>query len=123
MADVATVRRLAMALPGASDASAPDRIAFEVEGKGFAWTWLMRVNPKKARTPQITVLAVRCSIERREMLIDAAPQIYFIDDHYRGYPAVLVRLDAVEIDELEALLKSAWRMVAPKGLVAANPEI
>jgi hypothetical protein len=60
---------------------------------------------------------VRCRLEKKELLLEAAPEIYFDDDHYRGYPAVLVRLAAVEAGELSALLQDAWRHAAPKSLV------
>lgn len=122
MVEIETVRRLALALPDAQDASKPDRVVFEVAGKGFAWTYVMRVHPKKPRVPQIGVLAVRCEIERKEMLIEAAPDRFFDDDHYRGYAGVLVRLAAIDEDELTALLHGAWRMIAPKPLLAAQPE-
>ena len=51
------------------------------------------------------------------MLIAAAPGRFFDDDHYRGYPAVLVRLDAIDADELDPLLRSAWRLIAPRRIV------
>jgi hypothetical protein len=122
MVGIETVRCLALALPDARDASKPDRLAFQVAGKWFAWTYVMRVHPKKPRVPQIDVLAVRCAIERKELLIEAAPDRFFVDDHYRGYTGVLVRLAAVHEDELVDLLRGAWRIVAPKPLLAAHPE-
>ena len=66
------------------------------------------------RTLNPRVLAVRCPIERKEFLIEAAPDIYFDDDHYRGYPAVLVRLEAIGETELAALLADACAMQAAK---------
>jgi hypothetical protein len=42
------------------------------------------------------VIAMRCRIETKELLIEAAPDRFFDDDHYRGYPAVLVRLAEIE---------------------------
>jgi hypothetical protein len=116
MVDVEQVRRLAMALPEAKDESAPGRLTFSIGGKGFAWTYLAREAAKAPRVARIDVLAVRCPIERKEMLIEAAPGVFFDDDHYRGYPAVLVRLAAVGEDELASLLESAWRLQAPKRL-------
>jgi len=116
MAETERVRRLAMALPEATDDSEPGRLAFSVGGKGFAWTYLVRAAPKKPRVPVLEVLAVRCPLEQKEMLIQAAPTVYFDDDHYRGYPAVLVRLDAIDEAELAGLLESAWRLQAPKRL-------
>jgi hypothetical protein len=39
------------------------------------------------------------------MLNEAAPERFFDDEHYRGYPAALVRLDNIEEDELATLLR------------------
>ncbi|MBI8988165.1 MmcQ/YjbR family DNA-binding protein, partial [Corynebacterium sp. CCM 8863] len=52
-----------------------------------------------------------------QMLIEAAPERFFDDAHYRGYPAVLVRLAEIDADELAGLLRTAWTLVAPKALV------
>ncbi len=41
----------------------------------------------------------------------------FTEPHYNGYAAVLVRLAAIEPDELEELLVDAWRSQAPMELV------
>ncbi len=112
--DVDTVRRLALALPQVDDRSGEGRLAFEVAGKGIAWTWLVRAAPKKPRLPQIGVMAVRCEMARKELLVEAAPERFFDDDHYRGFPAVLVRLDQVDAGELAGLLRDAWRIQAPK---------
>ncbi|THD57595.1 MmcQ/YjbR family DNA-binding protein [Phenylobacterium sp.] len=118
MVDDAAVRRLALALPEVEDRSEGDRVAFEVRGgKGIAWTYLVRAAPKKPRVPQPDVLAVRCALERKEMLVAAAPDRFFDDDHYRGFPAVLVRLPQVDEVELAALLRAAWRLSAPRALL------
>lgn len=114
MVEIARLRALALGLPDAHDESGSDRLNFSVGGKGFAWTYTARSAPKKPRLPQIDVLAVRCPIERKQMLIEVAPDIFFDDDHYRGYPAVLVRLARVDEAELAALLESARRLQAPK---------
>jgi hypothetical protein len=115
MVDAATVRRLALALPEVEDRSEGDRLIFEVRGgKGLAWTYVMRVVPKKPRVLQPDCLAIRCAIERKEMLMEAAPDRFFDDDHYRGYAAVLVRLSAIDKDELTGLLQGAWELSQPK---------
>jgi hypothetical protein len=110
----ADVRRIAAALPDAIDETEGQSLTFTVGGKGFAWAYLERVHPKKARVVNPHVLAVRCPIERKELLIEAAPDVYFDDDHYRGYPAVLVRLEVVEEAELAALLADACALQASK---------
>lgn len=113
----AAVRRLAAALPEVEDASDERRLELKVGGKGFAWSFNERVHPKKPRVPRLDILAVRCPIETKEMLIAAAPDRFFDDDHYRGYPAVLVRLGAIAEDELADLLRTGWRATAPKPLL------
>jgi len=114
MADQETVRRLAMALPQVVDISkGGDHIAFELaDGGRLVWTFLRRVHPKKARVPDPEVVAIHCQVERKEMLVEAAPDRYFDDDHYRGFPAVMVRLAAIDDDELAAMLQAAWRLSA-----------
>jgi len=114
MVDIPALRRIAGALPGAVDACSAERLVFNVNGKGFAWSFLERVHPKKPRAPSLEALAVRCPIERKEMLIEAAPDIYFDDPHYRGYAAVLVRLAAIGEDELAAILADACALQAAK---------
>ena len=121
MVDDARVRALALSLPETTDESEGERLAFSVTGKGFAWSYFQRVEPKKPRRLRPDVLAVRCTLERKEMLIDAAPRTFFDDPHYLGFPAVLVRLAAIGEDELAALLAEAWRLKAPKRLLPAGP--
>jgi hypothetical protein len=119
MVDAAEVRRLALALPEVVETSrGGDHLAFEVAGgRAIAWSFMRRVHPKKPRVVDADCLAVRCPIERREMLAAAAPDRFFEDDHYRGFPAALVRLPAIDADELAGLLREAWRMAAPKALL------
>ncbi len=120
MADQSDVRRIALSLPDTVEDG--DRFAFSVmnrgKAKGIAWVWLERVAPKKARVPQPAVLAVRtASVADKEMLIAVDPEKFFTEPHYNGYPAVLVRLAAIEADELEELIVDAWRGQAPAALV------
>ncbi|MDB5455254.1 MAG: hypothetical protein JWP92_839 [Caulobacter sp.] len=117
MVEVDTVRRLALSLPEVVEGGEAGRLAFSVGGKGIAWTYLARAKPKGPRLPRPEVLAVRCPLDTKEMLIEAAPERFFDDDHYRGYPAVLVRLEAIEADELLSLLSGGWRATAPRALV------
>ena len=53
MADQEDVRRIALSLPGASEAKG--HFAFSVESKGkpkgFVWVWMERIHPRKARVP------------------------------------------------------------------------
>ena len=55
----------------------------------------------------------------REALLQGQPDAFFSTPHYDGHPYVLVRLDVVDPVELGELIEDAWRVRAPKRLVAA----
>ena len=121
MATQDDVRRIALALPEVQEGT--DRFAFNVENKGkargVAWIWMERVHPKKARVPNPEVVAIRVAdLEEKDMLLasDDGSKI-FTEPHYNGYAAVLIRLEAIEVDELEELIIDAWRCQAPAALV------
>ena len=87
--------------------------------KGFAWVWMERVDPKRARVPNPKVLAVRVANDgEKQALIASDPEKFFTEPHYNGFPAVLVRLAKVGRSELRELLTDAWRCQASKKLVA-----
>jgi hypothetical protein len=122
MADQDDVRRIALALPETREGD--DSFAFSVrrgaKEKGFAWTWMERVDPKKPRVPNPDVLAVRvANADEKEMLLKSDPAAFFTEPHYHGFPAVLVRLPAIDVGELRELLEDAWRCQAPRSLVKA----
>lgn len=48
------------------------------------------------------------------------PETFFITDHYRGYPWILVRLERVEEADLRRMLEDAWRKSAPRRLLALS---
>ena len=62
-------------------------------------------------------LALRCEIADREVLIQADPDAFYVTDHYRSHPMVLIDLHAVSPDVLEELIEQAWRALAPKKAV------
>jgi hypothetical protein len=62
-------------------------------------------------------LVLRIGFDERDMLIEAEPRAFYITDHYRNYPSVLVRLAYVHPPTLRRLLEQAWREAAPKRLV------
>jgi hypothetical protein len=108
------VRRLALALPGVIADERHGQRHYTIDGKGITWGYVARDRPKEKRTLRPGIVAIRCPIEEKEMLIEAAPEIYFDDDHYRGFPGVLVRLAAIEEAELTARLARAYEIQLPK---------
>ena len=121
MATQADVRRIALSLPETVEEEG--RFAFAVPNKGklkgYAWVWLERVHPKKARIPNPAVLAVRvASLEHKDVLLSMDTDVFFTEPHYDGYPAVLIRLAAIDRPRLSQLLREAWECQAPKSLIA-----
>jgi hypothetical protein len=116
MADEADVRRIALSLPEVTQESG--RFMFRVRDKHFAWSWMERIEPKKARVRRPDVLAIRVANQwDKDALLAMDPDKFFTEPHYNGYPAVLIRLPAIDLDELEELLVNAWRCRAPRTLV------
>ena len=120
MATQADVRRIALSLPAVEEASG-DRFAFSVPNrgklKGFVWVWMERVVPKKPRVANPGVIAVRVANEgQKSALLSADPKKFFTEPHYDGFPAVLVRLDKVNVADLKVLIAEAWRCQAPPEL-------
>ena len=105
-----TVRRLALALPGVEEGKSWGTPAFRV-GKKFL-----------ARLREDGDLVVRVEFAAREVLMGAAPETFYITDHYRDYPAMLVRLSKVDPGDLRELLEEAWRRNASKKLLAEFEE-
>ena len=56
-------------------------------------------------------LVVRVDFERRDELLEGAPEIYYITDHYKNYPSVLVRLARIDREALKDLLGMAYRFM------------
>ncbi len=116
MATQDDVRRIALALPETTED--PLSFRFFVEGKAFVWSWLERVDPKKARVPNPDVIAVRVANEsEKDALIGMNPAAFFTERHYDGYPAIMIRLPAVRPDLLERLVTDGWRSRAPRRLI------
>jgi hypothetical protein len=115
------VRRIALSLPETVESE--DRFAFSVRSKaklkGFVWVCIERVAPKKPHVPQPDVIAVRvANLDEKDALLSMDSSKFFTEPHYNGFPAVLVRLPAVDLDELEELITDAWLCQAPKALAS-----
>jgi len=106
--DWETLREIALALPEAEDASG-ERPAFRVRGKLFAW---------KSRPRDGGALAVRVDRDEKELILQSNPDVYFETPHYHGYPAVLIRLEEIDREELTERIEDAWLIQVPKRLAA-----
>ena len=63
-------------------------------------------------------VAIKIAFADRDVLLELDPAAFYLTDHYRPYPAMLVRLSQVRQDMLEPLLEQAWRFQASKSLLA-----
>jgi len=120
MADWDDVDRLARALPGVDERTSYGNRAWKVKDKAFAWERPLRRSDLEALgddAPDGPILGVRVEhLVAKEALLADDPGVYFTTPHFDGYPAVLVRLGAIERGELEELLAEAWLCRAPKRL-------
>ncbi|HEY7593231.1 MAG TPA: MmcQ/YjbR family DNA-binding protein [Actinophytocola sp.] len=102
------VRRVALSLPHTTEKPSYGTPGFRVKDKLFA-----RIREEG----DVLVVWVAGEVEKQE-LIAAEPAKFFTIPHYDGHPTVLVRLAAVDVDELTELLTDAWRVRAPRRVAA-----
>jgi hypothetical protein len=100
------IRETANVLPGVVDGTSYGTPALKVGGKLFA-----------RRHQSMNCVVLRCDLLDREILMQSAPDAFFITDHYRDYPWILLRLGVVEKLVLPELIERAWRLVASKTLI------
>jgi len=99
-----TVRRIGLALPGVEDSTAHGRLALKVRGK------LLACVPTH-RSAEPDSLVVKVDFEDRTALLAEAPDVYYVTEHYVGYPSVLVRLSRINPEVLRGLLGMAYKFV------------
>jgi hypothetical protein len=110
VADWATVRELALALPEVeATETSGGRPRYLVHGKGFAW---------RARERDGGGLAVRVDPDEKPLIVESNPDVYFDPPHYRGFPAVTIRLEKIGRKELRERIEDAWLIQAPKRLAS-----
>lgn len=104
------VRRAAAGLPQVEESTSYGTPALRVRGRGFA---RLREDGDS--------LVLRTDFDSRDAMLQAQPGVFYLTDHYRDHPYVLVRLSAVRPAQLRELLADAWRLMAPKTLSAGKP--
>src|SRR5688572_19180573 len=101
------VRKMALALPGVEEGKSWGAPAFKLRGK------LIACGPthKEAEPDSLVVLL---DFAQRDELLAAEPDVYYLKEHYVGYPCLLVRLKKIHPDALRDLLAMAWKYVDGK---------
>jgi hypothetical protein len=99
-----TVRKIGLTLPSVEEGTAYGAPALKIRGKLLAC-----VPTHRSAEPGSVV--IRVGFDDRAELLAAAPDVYYVTDHYLGYNAVLVRLSRVTPDVLRDLLGMAHKFV------------
>lgn len=102
------VRRIALTLPEAWEKSTYGTPGFFVRKKLFG----------RIRDDSTELAVWREGEDEKEALIESEPDKFFTTPHYDGYAMVLVRLPAIDTEELEDLLIESWLIRAPKRLAS-----
>jgi hypothetical protein len=117
------VRRIALALPETSEGESRGLRHWRVKDKGFVWERPLRRSDLEAlgdAAPDGPILGARVEhLMAKEALLADEPDVFFTTPHFDGYPAVLVRLERIAVEDLEELIVEAWLARAPARLARA----
>ena len=117
------VRRIALALPETSERQSRDMRQWRVKDKLFVWERPLRradVEALGEAAPDGPILGARVEhLGAKEALLADDPAVFFTTPHFDGYPAILVRLDRIAVEDLDEVIVEAWLARAPKRLAKA----
>jgi hypothetical protein len=108
----AQLKKIALSFPEANEKPSYGKPSFFVAKKFFT----------RYRAQDNSLVFIVESMDTRDMMLELDPKTYFITDHYKDYPSVLVRMERITPDELKLMLERRWRQIAPKKLVKAMDE-
>jgi hypothetical protein len=117
------VRRLALELAETSEGLSRGLRQWRVKDRGFVWERPLRRGDLEALgddAPDGPILGARVEhLVAKEALLADDPSVYFTTPHFDGYPAILVRLERIELEDLRELIVEAWLARAPARLAKA----
>ncbi|GIJ44220.1 hypothetical protein Val02_11060 [Virgisporangium aliadipatigenens] len=121
MASWEDVREIGLGLPETEETESREgNRVLTVRGKGFVWERPLRRADLAALGDAAPAGPVLCAhvpdVGAKEALIADDPATFFTTPHFNGFPAVLVRLDVITLDELREVTVEAWLAKAPKRL-------
>lgn len=103
----AQFRKIALSFPEANEKPSYGRPAMFIAKKFFT----------RYRSEDNSLVFIVADMPTRDMMLELDPKTYHITDHYKDYPAVLVRMERITPDELKLMLERRWRHIAPKKLI------
>lgn len=123
MATWSDVRQIALALPETSERISRDLRQWRVKDKLFVWERPLRRSDLEALgddAPEGPILGAWVEhLGAKEALLANDEGAFFTTPHFDGYPAILVRLDSIAIDDLDEVIVEGWLARAPKRLAEA----
>lgn len=96
-------RQFVLSLPGVDEATSYGTKSFKLKNKLLARFHEDGVS-----------LVLKMDFETRDFLLQVNPTTYYITDHYRNYPYVLVRINNVDLEELKGHILTIWKSNATK---------
>ena len=110
----AALRKMMLAWPGVEESTSYGTPSFKLKGKFMA----------RLRDDDRDVLVLTpVEDDEQQFLMATQPQAFFLTDHYRVYPTILIRLSQVDPAQLRDLLAQAWCRRAPKKLLAEHDAV
>jgi len=106
----ADLKKIALSFPGAVESTSYGSPSFKIEKKFFT----------RLRSEDDSLVWIVDSIDERDSLLEMDPKTYFITDHYKNYPSVLVRISQIDKTMLRRMLERRWKAVASKKLQKAE---
>ena len=103
----ADLRRIALSFPEANEKPSYGKPSFFIAKKFFT----------RLRDEDASIVWIVGSIDERDHLLEMDPKTYFITDHYRDYPSVLVRIARIDKTMLRKMLERRFRAIAPKKML------
>ena len=99
---VVEARRLLLGLPNVTEGRSYGMPSFLLNGRFLA----------RFRDSDTVLVLQLATISERDVLMELDPRAFFFTEHYRNYPAVLVRLAEVARPLLVDVVTEVWRHVA-----------
>src|SRR5213592_2214983 len=99
---VVEARRLLLELPNVAEGRSYGMPSFLLNGRFLA----------RFRDADTVLVLQLATINERDVLMELDPRAFFFTEHYRNYPAVLVRLAEVAAPLLTDVVTESWRHVS-----------
>jgi hypothetical protein len=126
MATMADLDALALAMPQTTkEVSEDQRPSYHVHGKLYCFHRSRRpdaVDPETGERMDDVLMFRVDGLEEKELLLADDRGLFFTTPHFRGYPAILLRirdLPRIDRDELRELVAVAWLTRAQKRVARA----